>query len=850
MCIFALTVSIIEPKTVKEALTDPAWIESMQEELHQFIMLDVWELVPSRDGIKPLTLKWLFKNKHDEENTVINNKTHLVVRGYRQEEGINFKESFAPVARMEAIKIFLAYAAHKGFTMYQMDVKIHVYKLKKALYGLKQAPRAWYDELSTFLLQNEFPKGTIDLTLFTRCFDDDILVDSGFELTGFSDADYAGCKDTFKSTSVGAQFLDDYQLADIFTKALPTYRFIYLVRRLGMRSLSPKELDHLVLLKLILPVHRIRRGRYNLTLAESKFKTPCSIIKDKHMMKAQTYGKVVDVFIPNRKSKNGKRYAFVPFIKVDMERLIANNFSSYTHKPHMSYVNVVNNNKPPILHSSALALDDNCSNVGDLSRHVMGKVIDINFIPNLKMILTKEGFGEIKLSYLGGLWVLIELDNDTVFTDDEGSIQGVNDKPTDSPLAEDVSVGESDGEGVSETVFGDDSPSFINNNDCSNEEQEAAKQRSEDPFGLYELLNKPPNTIGSDSDPSLSHPLGFTPVVSQQKKQKEDKVYEREDCHVSPTQKVYPQDAQFKDMGSCIGESSRQFSTSVHARKSLNGGSILDVLDDFIKVGQSMGYVMEGCSKDIERNYGGILCVWEQSIFKKEGVSEYISDLINRWNGETLVLGDFNEMRSEDERFGSIFNPSCARTFNHFISSSGLLDVKMEGYSFTWSHPSASKMSKLDRFLVSDGIFLIFHTITAVCLDRHLADHRPIFLKEIQTDFGPNPFWLYHSWFKRDGFDAMVELAWRSFSHNDSNSLIRFKKKLQDLKKIIRICIREMNISKEEEKNSLTNKLVDINKELDNGIITDDMLLNRLEISRKLYEIKQSDLKDVAQKPK
>nr|GEW06016.1 retrovirus-related Pol polyprotein from transposon TNT 1-94 [Tanacetum cinerariifolium] len=164
-------------------------------------MLNVWELVLSPDGNKPLTLKWLFKNKHDEENTVIHNKTRLVVRGYRQEEGIDFEESFAPVARMEAIRIFLAYAAYKGFTVYQMDVKtaflhgslkkdvyvcqpkgfidadypIHVYKLKKVLYGLKQASRAWYDELSTFLLQNKFSKGTIDLTLFTRRFDDDIL---------------------------------------------------------------------------------------------------------------------------------------------------------------------------------------------------------------------------------------------------------------------------------------------------------------------------------------------------------------------------------------------------------------------------------------------------------------------------------------------------------------------------------------------------------------------------------------------------------------------------------------------------------------------------------------------------
>nr|GEX27244.1 putative ribonuclease H-like domain-containing protein [Tanacetum cinerariifolium] len=92
MCIYALTVSIMEPKTFKKALTNPAWIESMQVELHQFIRLDVWELVPSPNGIKPLTLKWLFKNKHDKENTVIRNKIRPVVTGYRQEEGIEFKE--------------------------------------------------------------------------------------------------------------------------------------------------------------------------------------------------------------------------------------------------------------------------------------------------------------------------------------------------------------------------------------------------------------------------------------------------------------------------------------------------------------------------------------------------------------------------------------------------------------------------------------------------------------------------------------------------------------------------------------------------------------------------------------
>ncbi|GJX75998.1 putative ribonuclease H-like domain-containing protein [Tanacetum coccineum] len=163
MCIYALTMSTMEPKNVKESMTDPAWIDSMQEELLQFKRLDVWVLVPPLDNIKPLTLKWLFKNKLDEENTVFRNKTHLAVRGYREEEGIDFKVSFAPVARMEAIRIFLAYVAHKSFIVFQMDVKTtflqgtlkedvyvcqpegfidadhpsHVYKLKKALYGLK-----------------------------------------------------------------------------------------------------------------------------------------------------------------------------------------------------------------------------------------------------------------------------------------------------------------------------------------------------------------------------------------------------------------------------------------------------------------------------------------------------------------------------------------------------------------------------------------------------------------------------------------------------------------------------------------------------------------------------------------
>ncbi|GKD38128.1 retrovirus-related pol polyprotein from transposon TNT 1-94 [Tanacetum coccineum] len=295
--------NIVEPKNIKEAMADSAWIEAMQEELHQFDRLQVWELVDKPFG--------------------------------KNEEGIDFEESFALVARLEAIRIFIAYAAHKSFPVYQMDVKtaflngplkeeVYVaqpdgfndpyhpekaYRLKKALYGLKQAPRAWYDELSNFLMYKGFTKGTIDPTLFTIKYGEDILLvqiyvddiifgstnpkfskrfeklmHSRFEMSlmrengnsfrtldpliprAFSDVDHAGCIDTRKSTSGGIQFLCDklvswmskkqdctamssaeaktkYQLADMFTKALPEDRFQYLVRRIGMRCLTPAELE-------------------------------------------------------------------------------------------------------------------------------------------------------------------------------------------------------------------------------------------------------------------------------------------------------------------------------------------------------------------------------------------------------------------------------------------------------------------------------------------------------------------------------------------------------------------------------------------------------------------------------
>ncbi|GJZ21429.1 retrovirus-related pol polyprotein from transposon TNT 1-94 [Tanacetum coccineum] len=170
MCMFALIVSKAELTNIKEEMVDHAWIEAMQEKLHQFDTLNVWELIdkPSRKTV--INLKWLWKNKKDEDNTVILNKAQLVAKGYRQEEGIDFEESFAPVARLEAVWIFVAYAVYKSFPIYQMDVKTDF------LNGPLKEKVAWYDELLTFLISKGFTKDTIDPMLFTIRYGEDILL--------------------------------------------------------------------------------------------------------------------------------------------------------------------------------------------------------------------------------------------------------------------------------------------------------------------------------------------------------------------------------------------------------------------------------------------------------------------------------------------------------------------------------------------------------------------------------------------------------------------------------------------------------------------------------------------------
>ncbi|KAJ9538233.1 hypothetical protein OSB04_030966 [Centaurea solstitialis] len=202
LILFGGFLSDFEPSDVWQALTDPDWVIAMQDELAEFERNKVWRLVERPWGKTIIGLKWILRNKTDENNLIIRNKARLVAKGYRQQEGIDYDETYAPVARIEAIRIFLAYAAHKNMTVYQMDVKCaflngvlqeevyveqpegfvdsrfpnHVYILDKALYGLKQAPRAWYETLTDYLLGVGYKKGTIDPTLFLKRSGKDLII--------------------------------------------------------------------------------------------------------------------------------------------------------------------------------------------------------------------------------------------------------------------------------------------------------------------------------------------------------------------------------------------------------------------------------------------------------------------------------------------------------------------------------------------------------------------------------------------------------------------------------------------------------------------------------------------------
>ncbi|GJZ91894.1 RNA-directed DNA polymerase, eukaryota, partial [Tanacetum coccineum] len=229
---------------------------------------------------------------------------------------------------------------------------------------------------------------------------------------------------------------------------------------------------------------------------------------------------------------------------------------------------------------------------------------------------------------------------------------------------------------------------------------------------------------------------------------------------------------------------------------------------------------------------------------------DYLTLVIGNWQGDVVIIGDFNKVRKQEERYGSVFNVHGADAFNLFISNAGLEEIHLGGCSFTWCHKSASKMSKLDRFLVSEGIVSACPTISAITLDRYLSDHHPILLRKSKFDFGPSPFWFFHYWFDIEGFDEFVKKTWNVSQVNDHNAMGKFMNKLKFLKGKIREWTKGKRVNTNNHKTKLKEQLAEIDILVDKGESNSEILNNHAIISKSLQDIHKLESIELDQKAK
>ncbi|GJX27561.1 RNA-directed DNA polymerase, eukaryota [Tanacetum coccineum] len=284
---------------------------------------------------------------------------------------------------------------------------------------------------------------------------------------------------------------------------------------------------------------------------------------------------------------------------------------------------------------------------------------------------------------------------------------------------------------------------------------------------------------------------------------------------------------------------------------------------------------------------GGILCVWDPTMFVKSRIVSHdhfvavegnwcngnvrvmiitmyapqdanekrvlwfrLYSLVSNFQGESILMGDFNVVRAQDERLRSIFNTSLANDFNEFILDMELIDLPLGGYQFTWVNSTALKMRKIDRFLITEGLLDRIHNLSANILDKGKPDHRPIFLNEAVEDYGPSPFHFFHSWMECEEFDELVKKSWEQLCVGDTNLMVLVKKKFQRLKQKIRAWSLDKLKKALEDKTALQTKIRDIDARKNMGNVSPDDLVTRRGFIKDLAIITKAENMDLAQRAK
>nr|GEU59693.1 RNA-directed DNA polymerase, eukaryota [Tanacetum cinerariifolium] len=463
----------------------------------------------------------------------------------------------------------------------------------------------------------------------------------------------------------------------------------------------------------------------------------------------------------------------------------------------------------PEITKLALVLDETCIKEFNFGMSLMGRVKDVSSIHNLPCIISKEGFQNVKLSYLGGMWVLFEFDSlalkekflnhfgigswfteliqaDSSFKNEERivwiSIEGLPIKAWTpntfckiTSLSNDQDDPSFDGESQEGNVAnkGDNNESdvdrvskssFMHENNTAHKDVNIYKNEEvgshlEDLFNIYGILDGQKNNVCNSCSDEPKFPPGFTPDNNVQEKNVEENI---------------------------------------------KGSSV-------------------GCS-------GGILCMWNHNMFVKEQVStcDYFVALMGTWaltSSKLLIVSvyapqELTERRDVWDYLHMLIDRWEGDTVIMVTLTKFVRNMK-EDYAFTWAHKSTSKMSKLDRYLISEGVLDLFPHLSALCLDRHLSDHRPILLRETNYDYGPSPFYL-----------------------------IRLKKKLQALKIAIKAWSKEANKRSNDRKINIQQNLSEVDKLIDQGKSNDEILIKRITLFNDLQELNNRNAMEISQKAK
>nr|GEV73961.1 RNA-directed DNA polymerase, eukaryota [Tanacetum cinerariifolium] len=462
--------------------------------------------------------------------------------------------------------------------------------------------------------------------------------------------------------------------------------------------------------------------------------------------------------------------------------------------------------------SPTIILNDACLMERDFSSSLMGKIKYINAIQNLYLILANMGFENVKITHLGGIWVLLDMDSIAVkdkilkhvgvgswfnelqsacnlFLCDERitwiSIEGLPIKAfTRNTFAKIVSSWEAND---------DDSSS---EDDSVDEENENKSENIENDF---ELDND--NELDHPKDDLVDNNKGVTTATSGYNDVLKLKL---RGSLLDVIDELIKEIIRFLDefivlKYPSLGQKAKkgwiqELNTMHHVSFVALQETKMDRMDIFSVKAIWGNFSFDYVFGPSVGSSGGILCVWDPNLFIKDSSTN--SDYF------VAVRGDFNKVHTKHERYGTIYNLQGANAFSNFITITGLVDLPM---------------SKLDRFLITEGLLTMFPSLSALCLDRHLSDNRPILMHEINVDYGPTPLWLFHCWFNKKGFDKMMEDSWKKLVFIEPNIIVSLKKKLQPLKTSIKQWIKEGKLRLSSAKDSIQNRLSNLDKSLDQG---------------------------------